>query len=177
VQSNWRIYVQDPHTGHAGVHFVSTAVDSTAHALGGRLLCEALPMHLLARGDVETRDDGTVRLLLDPGSGSAPDAEALLTPAPDPVDGPWSVAFGTYQDMLKYVVHQDRALSVQPWHRWVTRQEIQLDLTPGDCRPLRGPVQSAAARVLVGDAEPISFLVPRVTLRVEGEHHDRRISG
>ncbi|MFD1370513.1 DUF2071 domain-containing protein [Actinoplanes sichuanensis] len=176
VQSNWRIYVQDPHTGYTGVHFVTTAVDSAAHALGGRLLCEALPMHLLDHAEIKTEDDGTVRLRLEPGSGSAPDADAVLAPAPEPTGGPWESAFGTYDDMLKYVVHQDRALSVQPWRRWVTRQEIQLDLTPDDCRPLSGPMRSAAARALVGDAEPISFLVPQVTLRFWTEEHDRRIT-
>ncbi|MEU4624985.1 DUF2071 domain-containing protein [Actinoplanes sp. NPDC023801] len=173
VQTNWRIYVVDPHTGHAGVHFVTTAVDRPAHALGARLFCEALPMHLLRRAAVGAAGDATVGLVLDPGLGSGPDAEALLTFAPAPADGPWRSAFATYQDMVKYVVPQDRALSVQAWHPRVTRQEIRLDLTPGDCLPLTGPVRSRAARAIVGDAEPFSFYVPEVTLRFDSEEHYR----
>jgi hypothetical protein len=34
VQTNWRIYVRDPRSGHAGVHFVTNAVSSTIHAWG-----------------------------------------------------------------------------------------------------------------------------------------------
>jgi hypothetical protein len=172
AQTNWRVYVRDPQTGHPGVHFVTTAIDQPAYALGARLFCEAMPMHLLRRGSVETAGDATVLLRLDPGLGSAPDAEAVLTFAPAPADGPWSPAFTTYENMLEYVVPQDRALSVQPWHRWVTRQEIQLDLTPAGCLPLTGHVRSEATRTLVGDAEPFSFYVRRMTLHFDTEEHD-----
>jgi hypothetical protein len=177
AQTNWRIYVRDPHTGHAGVHFVTTAIDRTAHALSGRLFCEALPMHLLRHSAVGTVDDATVVLRLDPGLGSAPDADAVLTFAPAPADGPWHPAFASYREVLEYIVPQDRALSVQPWHRWVTRQEIQLDLAPGDCLPLAGRVVSRAARAFAGDAEAFSFFVRKVTLRVDAEEHDRRPAG
>ncbi|MFC4068831.1 DUF2071 domain-containing protein [Actinoplanes subglobosus] len=172
VQTNWRIYVHDPRTGHAGVHFVTTAVDHPAHALGGRLLCEALPMHLLREAAVETPDDTTVTVRLDPGRGSAPDVSARLTVAPDPADGPWDAAFTSFKDMLAYVVRQDRALSVQEWHHHTTRQEIRLDIALDDCRPLTGPVRSAAARALVGDAEPFSFHVPAVRFRFDSETHE-----
>ncbi|GAA0477333.1 hypothetical protein Aca07nite_85360 [Actinoplanes capillaceus] len=172
AQTNWRIYVRDPHTGHAGVYFVTTAIDHSGYALGARLLCEALPMHLLRHAAVETAGDA-VALRLDPGQGSGPGAEARLSLSPTPVDGPWSAAFPTYRDMLDYVVEQDRALSVQPWHRRTTRQEIRLDLTPADCEPLTGRVHSDAARTLVGDAEPFSFLVRSVTFRFDSEQHDR----
>jgi len=172
VQTNWRIYVRDPRTGHAGVYFVTNAIDQSAYALGARLLCEAMPMHVLRDATVATTGDSTVRLHLDPGPGSAPDAEAVLTLAPNPQNGPWDSAFATYQDMLEYVVDQDRALSVQPWHRWTTRQEIRLDITTDDCVALTGPVHSRAARTFVGDAEPFSFFVRRVTFRFDHEFHD-----
>jgi hypothetical protein len=172
VQTNWRVYVRDPHTGHAGVHFVTNATDHWAYALGARLLTEAMPMHLLRRAAVGTTRDSTVVLRLDPGDGSAPDAEAVFTLTPRPSDGPWDSAFATYQDMLTYVVHQDRALSVQPWRRGTTRQEIRLDVTTSDCAALTGQVSSRAARTLVGDAEPFSFLIREVTFRFDGEEHD-----
>lgn len=90
VQTNWRIYVHDPHTGHAGVHFITTAINHFAYALGARLLCEAMPMHLLHHAAVETVGDATVQLRLDPGHGSAPDAHALLTLTRRPSAGPWN---------------------------------------------------------------------------------------
>jgi hypothetical protein len=71
VQSNWRIYVTDPRTGRRGISFVTTAVTTRLHALGGRLMSQA-PMHLLARGEVTRQKDGRMRVLLDPGGGSAP---------------------------------------------------------------------------------------------------------
>jgi hypothetical protein len=75
--------------------------------------------------------------------------------------------------MLAYAVPQDRALTVQPWHAWVTRQEIRLDIPLDACQPLTGDVSSRTARALVGDAEPFSFLVPSVYFRFDAEHHDR----
>lgn len=169
VQTNWRLYVRDRRTGVAGVYFLSTAVDHLLYALGGRVLCEGLPMHLLRAASVDDRPDGTVNLTIDPGAGSGPDATAVLRRTPPPVDGPWRVAFGTWDDLLTHVVPQDRALSVQPWRAGVTRQEIQLGIAASDCVPLAGPVGSRYARDLVGDAEPVSFLVPRVDFRFLGE--------
>lgn len=169
VQSNWRLYVREPRTGLSGVYFVSTAVDQTAYALGGRLLCEGLPMHLLRRASVGGLEGTSVSLNLDPGRGSGPDAVGLLRPAPEPQDGPWRQAFPTYADMLAHVVPQDRALSVQPWRRGVIRQEITIGLTPQDCVPLVGKIGSRYARTLVGDAKHFSFYVPRVDFRFAGE--------
>jgi hypothetical protein len=174
VQTNWRIYVRDPCTGLGGVYFVTNAVDHPAYALGARLLCEAMPMHLLRRAAVGPDEFGSdIVLRLDPGIGSGPHAEAVLRPAPIPDDGPWRPAFGGYREMLTHVVPQDRALSVQPWHRRITRQEILLDIAPEDCLPLAGAVYSDTARGLVGDAEPFSFLIRHVAFRFDREEYDR----
>ena len=70
-------------------------------------------------------------------------------------------------------VPQDRALTVQPWHAWVTRQEIRLDIPLDACQPLMGDVSSLMARAIVGDAEPFSFIVPSVFFRFDAEYHDR----
>ncbi|MFF4837036.1 DUF2071 domain-containing protein [Streptomyces sp. NPDC001315] len=40
LQSNWRVYVRHPRTGALGVHFLSTAIDRTFHAIGARMMAE-----------------------------------------------------------------------------------------------------------------------------------------
>lgn len=171
IQTNWRIYVRDPRTGHEGVYFTSTAVSSLVVALGGRLFAEGMPMHLLYPAELSHRD-GAIYLRLDPGVGNAPDAEALLRPTTPPANGPWRRAFPTYQEMLAYCVPQDRALSTQPWLGRTTRQEIVLGIPLTACEPLVGEVRSKAAAAIVGDAEPFCFRVPSVRFRFEQEAHD-----
>lgn len=174
LATNWRVYVRDPHTGHEGVYFTSTAISNLAYALGARLLAEGLPMHLLRRGKLYPTPEDAFLLLLDPGKGSAPDAAGLFRLAgATPQFGPWDLCFSDYKAMLAYCVPQDRALSVQPWHRWVTRQEIRLDIPLDACQPLEGELFSQAARTVVGDAMPFAFRVARVNFRFDEERHDR----
>lgn len=174
IQTNWRIYVRDPATGVEGVYFLTTATDSALVALGGRMLAEAMPMHLLRRADVHSGPHETYHLRLDAGGGTAPSAEALLQRDQDaPGAGPWSVCFGAYRDLLAYCVPQDRALSIQPWYQRLTRQEIELGIPLDACEPLIGQIFSPTARALVGDAEPFSFRVARVHFRFNREFHQR----
>lgn len=174
IQSNWRLYVSDPQTGQRGVYFLTTAVMGLPQALGARFLAEGMPMHVPQNAGLRMTPDGAWRVSLDPGSGSAPDLAALLrTGEQRPATGPWLVAFASYEEMLAYVVPQDRALTAQPWHAWVTRQEIQLDIPLSACQPLAGDVSSLTAHTLAGDAEPFSFLVPSVFFRFDAERHDR----
>jgi hypothetical protein len=173
VQSNWRVYVRDPRTDTAGIYFVTTAITAAPQALAARLLAEGLPMHLPRHGEVRALPDGSFRLHLDPGRGSAPDAEAVLRPAPAPrLPAPWDECFAGYHDLLAYAVPQDRALSTQPWYERLTRQEIQLGIPLDRCEPLEGVVQSAAARELVGEAVPVCFRVAEVAFRFDREEHD-----
>jgi hypothetical protein len=175
VHSNWRVYVHDPQTGLPGVYFVTNAITSTLHALAARLLSEGMPMHVLRRGAVRVAADRSCRLLLDPGAGSAPDAEAVLGPGDAALPGPpWGECFASYRALLEYCVPQDRALSAQPWYNRVTRQEIALGIPLESCEPLAGEVRSRAAAALVGDAPPLCFRVARVAFCFEREEYDRR---
>ncbi len=78
VQTNWRIHVLDPRTGLRGVHFVTNAIGNVVQALGARLMSEGMPMHVLARGEVLRTPEGAIHVTLDPGAGTAPDAELDL---------------------------------------------------------------------------------------------------
>ena len=175
IQSNWRIYVTDPRTKHRGIHFTTNAITSTPYAIGARLFSEGIAMHLLAHGNVQRDSGGTVDLLLDPGTGSAPDLRATLHPASvgDPLPSPFQDCFQTYAEFLAYCVPQDRAITPQPWYGRVARQEIVLGIPLDQCEPLAGEVESKAVREIVGSADPICFRVPMVTFRFQREFHDR----
>src|SRR5262249_9470917 len=145
-QTNWRIYVCDPQTGHQGVYFVTNAITSTLYGLAARLLAEGMPMHVLQRGTITAPEAGSIAFTLDPGRGSAPQAQAALQVVDDtPESGPWDVCFASYRDFLAYCVPQDRALSSQPWYHRITRQEIRLNIALEACRPLDGEVTSSTA--------------------------------
>ncbi|HET7080040.1 MAG TPA: DUF2071 domain-containing protein [Chloroflexia bacterium] len=173
VQTNWRIHVRDPRTGVQGIYFVTNAINSTLHALPARMLSEGMPMHVLRRAAIRATGDGGWQMALNPGPGTAPDAHAVLHPAAGPpVDGPWRACFPSYLAMLAYCVPQDRAMSSQPWHARITRQEIHLGIPLAACEPLAGTVVSQAAQAFVGNATPFCFRVAQVAFRFDREEHD-----
>jgi hypothetical protein len=174
VQSNWRIYVSDPRTQMRGVYFVTACISRTPHALAARILSEGMPMHVPQNADVRRDTDGTMHVLIDPRSGSAPDVRATLLPTSDrTLPPPWNECFADYHDFLAYCVPQDRALTCQSWYGQVTRQEISLGIPLDACEPMVGQVESHAARQIVGDAEPICFRVAKVSFRFLGQAYDR----
>jgi len=175
AQTNWRLYVRDPRSGREGVHFVTNAIGATVLALGARLMSEWMPMHVLARGAVERAPGGAIRVTLDPGRGSAPDATLVLRPRPvpaGPLPPPWSACFDGWRAFLAYAVPQDRAMATQPWQGTLSRQEIDLGISLDACEPLEGDVRSAAAQAIVGDAAPLCFRVQAVAFRFIGETLD-----
>lgn len=170
IQSNWRIHVRNPRDGTLGIYFLTTGLTSTALALGARLTAEAMPMHVFANASITRTVDGTIKLRLEPGHGSAPDANATLVPATEPVlDDTFAACFGSFREFLAYCVPQDRALSTQPERGRVTRQEISLGIPIEACEPLTGEVVSRAAEALVGGARPVCFRVPSVRFRFISE--------
>jgi hypothetical protein len=176
VHSNWRIYVVDPHTGLRGVYFVTNAIASTPHALAARLLSEGMPMHVFRRAAVQVGNDRACRIQLDPGSGSAPDLEAVLRPSDAVLPGPpWNECFENYTALLAYCVPQDRAFSSQPWYGRITRQEIRLRIPLESCEPMAGEVRSHVASAYVGAAAPLCFRVGKVAFCFEREEHDQRV--
>lgn len=174
LQSNWRIHVKDPRTGHLGIFFLTNAITNTFQAVGARLLAEGMPMHVFQTAELRREEGGTVHLLLEPGPGSAPDARATLSPAKAPeLAPPWNECFSSFHDFLAYCVPQDRAMSTQPWTNKVTRHEITLGIPLDVCEPLVGVVESKAASRFAGDAQPVCFRVPSVAFSFEEEARDK----
>jgi hypothetical protein len=133
-------------------------------------------MHLLRHGAVTRTEGGALRVTLDPGEGSAPDAELDLHPAAArPVlEGAWAACFADFRAFLAYCVPQDRAMSSQPLRGRVSRQEIDLGIPLDACEPLEGTVVSRAARAIAGEARPVCFRVADVHFTFSVEAHDRR---
>jgi hypothetical protein len=172
IHSNWRIYVADPHTGRRGVYFVTSAIASTPHALAARLLSEGMPMHPLADAAVQVAEDRSCRVLLEPGTGSAPDLEAELHPGDAVLPGtPWTECFENYRTFLSYCVPQECVFSSQPWYGRVTRQEISLNIALDSCEPMSGIVHSHVAAAYTGDAVPLCFRVGRAVFCFEREEY------
>jgi len=173
VQSNWRIHVYDPATGKQGIHFVTTAVSTTANALAARLLSDGVAMHVPKQAKVLREDDGTMIVRLDAGSGTSPSVNAILSPVPiAQLPDDWRACFPTYRDMLAYCVPQDRAMSSQPWSGRICRQEIDLGIPLESCEPLAGTVQSTTAEEIVGNAKPVCFRVARVNFLFARTEYD-----
>ena len=169
VQSNWRVYVTHPAGGETGVLFVTTAIDATVGAVVARAVDDNVPMHVPAAAVVEPRAGGGVGVWLDPGPGSAPDLSADLSPVTtDPLPAAWLGAFGDWAGLVAAVVPQDRAFAPRPWDGLVVRQDIALSVPVDSCRRLAGPVVSAAAASVVGDAVPVCIGVDRVGFAYRG---------
>ena len=174
VQTNWRIHVRDPRTGHEGIYFLTNAITSVIPALGARMLTEGMPMHVLARGEMTRSADGEVKVTLDPGSGSAPDAEIQVRPVSAPeLTGAWRECWDDFHAFLAYCVPQDRAMSSQPLRDRISRQEIHLGIPLDACEPMAGSVVSRAATAIAGDGAPLCFRVPNVKFVFAVEAHDK----
>jgi hypothetical protein len=173
VQSNWRIHVYDPATGKRGIQFLTIAITGTPYALAARILAENVPMHVPAEARMIRAPGGEISLQLTPGRGTAPDAQAVFSPSPEPIlSAPWDICFGTFRQMLAYCVPQDRAMSAQPWYHRVTRQEITLNIPLESCLPMRGDVVSQAAEAIAGKATPLCFRVEKLSFRLLAEQYD-----
>lgn len=173
IQTNWRIHVRDPRTGYEGITFLTNAIASTVMALGARLISEGMPMHVIARGAITRDGDGTVRVRLDPGGGSAPDVDATLRPTEHPrTSEAFDACWPSFDAFLAYCVPQNRAMSSQPHKHRIARQEIDIPIALDRCEPLDGTVTSRVATEIAGEAPPICFRVPAVSFRFKHEAHD-----
>ncbi len=170
IQSNWRIYVTNPRTGAQGVCFTDSVIERIPHALAARLLTEGVPMHVPAKASLQRGDDDLFRMLLEPGGGTAPSlrAELRLTGSRELPDE-WRACFENYEEMLAYLIPQNRAFAGQPWRGRIVRQEIDLPIPLSSVNPMAGAVESPAIQMIAGDAVPLCFHVPAVAFRFNEE--------
>lgn len=171
LQSNWRLYVRDDHTGMEGIYFITTAISSPVYALAARLLSGSAPMHIPASLRLDRAASGEVRLLMEPGKGTAPDLNVALRPATArSLPAAWRACFDSYEAMLAHVVPQDRAITIEPWDHRSRRQEISLGIALTDCEPLTGEVRSRSLVALAAsDEDALCFRVPVVRFLMQAE--------
>lgn len=169
LQSNWRLYVRDRVTSTNGIYFVSTCLSNAPIALLARVASEGVPMHVPHEMHLENGADGSYRILIDPGTGSAPDLQADLVPTSMlALPSVWERCFGSFDGLLRYCVPQDQALSVPSGHGGTLAQKIRLKAALSSALPLAGQVRSNVLQQIVGDSEPICFVIPNVELHYEG---------
>lgn len=173
IHTDWRIHVVNPVTGHRGIYIITSAITSTLHALGARLFSEGMPLHVLAAAELRRDVGGEVQVRLDPGTGTAPDADLALRPgAPDLLPPSFAECFASYRDLLAYVVPQARTMATHPWRGPLCRHEIDPEVPLEANEPLAGSVRSRTAEAIVGEALPLCFRVPKAALRFDREETD-----
>ena len=130
-------------------------------------------MHVPQDATLGSAADDSISVTLEPGAGTGPDLRATLKPSADKtLPTQWRTCFKDYASFLSYCVPQDRALSYQPFYNRLTRQEISLGIPLGSCIPLTGQVSSKTLETLVGNVEPVCFLVLRVNFHLSAEIHE-----
>ena len=171
-QSNWRLYVNPERDDlqRDAVYFIKTVVDHPLVVAGSRIFTDGLPSH---PGRVlHERSDSTIRIEVIPEGGSAPDLESVV----EEVDA-WTIpdeftrAFGDHRDeVLRYLIDQNRAVSVHPAHGRILESGIELPIDLADVRPasLR-EFSSEWLREIVAGCDGFAFIVPEVAFKTTGE--------
>jgi hypothetical protein len=130
-------------------------------------------MHVSQDANLGRAADDSVSITLDPGAGTGPDLRATLKSSADKIlPSQWRKCFADYATFLSYCVPQDRALSCQPFYNRLTRQEISLGIPLESCIPLTSQVSSKTLDALVGNVEPVCFMVPRVDFHLSAEIYE-----
>ena len=128
--------MRDPRSGLDGIAFFTQGISNLLNGLGARLMARGMPMHRFADATLERTTDGKVVVLIEPGSGSAPDLAIAASPASRELPPGWDAAFDGYDAAVQAIVPIDRAFFAEPEHRATTRQEIRLGLKATECEPL-----------------------------------------
>jgi hypothetical protein len=172
IQSNWRLYVEpeSPGRGRDAIYFVKTVLDMASYVLGGRLASDGLPAHLARR--IEHRRDGAAIVTdIDPGYGSAPDLRSLVRETESrTLPAAFAACFGSWAGAVRYLVEQNRAVSVHTAHGRILESRISIPISVASVLP--AAVERAESRWLasiVEGCEPFAFVVPRVAFAALGE--------
>jgi hypothetical protein len=176
LQSNWRLYLEPPDARPGAtrdaIYFFKTTLSSAPHAIGSRFFSDGLPAHLAARFE-HMREGDRVVTRLEPGGGSAPDLFAAVreTGARE-LPASFAACFpGGWDEAVRYLVEQNRAVSVLARAGVVIESRIDIPIRVEDVRPavVEGAIESAFLAPYVAGCEPFAFVVPAVSFRALGE--------
>jgi hypothetical protein len=174
LQSNWRLYLDDPLPEGAPprtVYFLDNVMDSRLYVAGTRLFSDVMQTHLPASFRHGRHGTGYVTRI-DPGEGSAPRLSCVVGPAPYAALPPaFAGVFASWREAVEMLACQDAAVA---WSDRLGQQilaHIDLPVPLDEVRPLAaaGTPSGSFLDGLPAVGEPLCFLVPRVRFRVLGE--------
>jgi hypothetical protein len=172
AQSNWRLYLEPPAGGpRDAIYFFKTVLSSPPHVLLSRVLADGLPAQLAERFE-HRRDGARVSTVLEPGGGGAPDLRAaVIEHDARTLPQVFAERFGGWEEAVRYLVEQNRAVCVTPTLGCVLESRIDIPIAVADVVPARvdGTIESAFLAEVVAGAEPFAFVVPKVAFRALGE--------
>lgn len=171
-QSNWRLYVEPEREGAppGAIVFVKCIVSDLRYVAGSRLLSDGLPSHL-PLSITHAREGDRIVTSIDPGAGSAPDLRSeVRVGGTRTLPADFARHFPTWDDAVRYLVDQNRAVAVFPALGRLHESPISIPIAVSEVQPL--VVNAAESRWLapfVGDSPCFAFLVPSVPFSVLGE--------
>ncbi len=174
LQSNWRLYLENPPPGVAGrtVYFLKNVMSSMLFTFGTRMFSDIMQTHLAARFAFDRKDD-TYSLSIHAGDGSAPAlACKAVRAAGKTVDAAFGSAFGSWEQAVDYLALQDVAVTRSDRLQRLVASEIELPIDVAEVLPFdvaAGDVQCPFLAQFASAEGPFCFVVPRVKFRVVSE--------
>ena len=172
LQSNWRLYLENP-LPHAPdvptVVFVKNVIDNVSYVLGTRVFSDSLPSHLSLRFSMEIAER-SIALDLHPGAGSAPRLAMTLARQGSPSLPARFDAFGrTWEELVARLTLQDAAVVPRADLDAVALGTIRLPIDLDSVEPLAlecSTLECPLLDALGGTSEAICFRVPKVRFEV-----------
>lgn len=175
LQSNWRLYLDQPSDGVAPVRtvlFLKNIMDSLAYSLATRVLSDALLTHLAARFD-HCRTGDIIRTEIAPGEGSSPALMCTVRCGNDRALSPhFASTFGSWSTAVEFLAYQDAAVShVENLDRLAFAEiNLPIDVTEVlSAQPLGAPPTCSMLSLLTPVDGPMCFVVPSVRFQALSE--------
>jgi len=179
-QSNWRLYLEPP-SGESGdkrdaIYFFKTSLSSALHVIGSRAWSDGLPAHYAPTFE-HARRGSVVTTRIDGAGGSAPELEVSVDEcdARRVLPSDFAACFQHYDKALRYLVEQNRALSVIARHGFINSSDIDIPIVVDDvcAAQVQGNLVCPALDGVVSDRPCLAFVVPAVRFRALG---DRKVT-
>ena len=172
LQSNWRLYLEQPLPRAPNVPtvvFVTNVIDNGLYALGTRVFSDSLPSHLSARLRLEIAER-SIAVEIHPGAGSAPRLAMTLARNDSPLLPTSFDAFGTtWAGLVARLALQDAAVVPRDDLSAVALGTIRLPIDLDSVEPLAlasSTLECPLLDELGGTPDAVCFRVPKVRFEV-----------
>lgn len=174
LQSNWRLYVDqinDRQTDCATVLFVKNIFNSAIHAIGSRLMSDALPSHLADKFTLE-RGGERYRVDVQGGTGSSPSfSSETITTNDKSLPSEFSLFYDSWDEAIVSLCLQDAAIVQAEDVSRLAIAHIDLSIDPASVMPLESIGFTAGSFLsnIGATSKPFCFCVPKVKFNVLSE--------